>query len=216
MEGKDVEKKIYEFLGVNVFRKYILLPWAKLMKLIHLDSMFNYQISDTSINGLKDYKSQSKFAAAGHVLVLIITAIAFPQGVIGWLVNIAFNSYCIMVQRYNHIRINEIIAKLERREKDSKRLNPNSGSIALEKENAVKMPPKELEEEVFIVGTTDLGDLTETKKTNQVGELEDTSDKSQIIYDMIQSLEKIRNTLTSSACQVPFREDNSQSIGGRN
>ena len=35
-KNEKVEKKIYEYLGVNLFRKYVLFNWEKVLKKLTL------------------------------------------------------------------------------------------------------------------------------------------------------------------------------------
>lgn len=137
MRNKKTEIKIYECLGVNIFRKYILFTWEKVAKFLHIK--VGYRIKDMSIEGLKDYKIQSKLFALTHfclLIYIIILAIIKDAPVVTWVVNIIINSYCIMVQRYNHIRINRLIDIKQRREKKKQELgeyvseqNENSKTI---------------------------------------------------------------------------------------
>lgn len=116
MKDRNTEKKIYELLGVNIFRKYVLGTWEKLWKIFRLDKLLAYKITDMSENGLKYYKIQSKGFAAVHIGLLvyeIINGILITSSMAWWVTNIGLNLYCIMTQRYTHIRINEILEKKE-------------------------------------------------------------------------------------------------------
>lgn len=116
MKDRNTEKKIYELLGVNIFRKYVLGTWEKLWKLFRIDKLLCYKITDMSENGLKNYKIQSKGFAAAHIGLLvyvIINGILITPSMKWWVFNLGLNIYCIMTQRYTHIRINEILEKKE-------------------------------------------------------------------------------------------------------
>lgn len=139
MKGRNVEKKIYEFLGVNIFRKYVLGTWEKIANKLKID--IGYRIKDRSINGLENYKKLSKGFAYAHLglflFFLSIGGIFFSKG-IEWF-NIIFNLYCIMVQRYTHIRINEIIERhnelekkhQERDQKENDKQDAKSNNLGL-------------------------------------------------------------------------------------
>lgn len=101
------EKKLYELLGVNIFRKYILLNLDKIYKIFGFS--LNYKLKKININKLKRYKINLKCFGVAHGIALII----------GILLNlnlpfIIINLYCILVQRYNRIRINEVLEKYEK------------------------------------------------------------------------------------------------------
>ncbi len=118
MKRKMTEKRIYELLGVNIFRKYVLFVWEKIWKLMHLEKCIGYRINDKTIDGLKDYKYQLKLFAISHIVdlgILIVTGILTSQGIVWWIFSIGLNAYCIMTQRYTHIRINEILEKHNKR-----------------------------------------------------------------------------------------------------
>ncbi len=105
---RDLEKKIYELLGVNVFRKYVLFTWEKIAGFFHLP--IGYRLDDMSIDGIKAYKNRTKSFALAHVFCFFI-CLPFLYGPLSWIYNIFLNLYCIIVQRYNYIRIEEIEEK---------------------------------------------------------------------------------------------------------
>lgn len=116
MKSRNIEKKIYECLGVNIFRRYVLFTWEKIAKLIKLN--VGYRIKDGSVDSLKSYKSLSKGFAVAHAILLVIiviTGLCMPSTLSWWIINVGLNTYCVMVQRYTHIRINELLEKMESR-----------------------------------------------------------------------------------------------------
>lgn len=121
MKKHNLEKKIYECLGVNIFRKYILFSWEKICGLLDFDP--DYRVEDRTINGLKRYKDTSKAFAISHLITMIITVIVLSviKASLGiYITNCLIHSYCIMTQRYIHIRINELIERLEKREQKNR------------------------------------------------------------------------------------------------
>ena len=140
MKHKNIEMKIYEWLGVNIFRKYVLFTWEKIANFLDID--IGYRIKDMSIGSLKKYKTLSKGFAISHAAVLtlfIVLAIIKHTTVIYWVVNMGLNLYCIMVQRYNHIRINHIIDIKQRIEKRKQEMVKYSFE---QKENTKIIKPK--------------------------------------------------------------------------
>ena len=115
-KNKNVEMCIYELLGVNIFRKYILFTWEKIAKLIKLN--VEYRIDKLNIEGLNNYKKNIISFAMVHSILLFFI---FVQSIISHkalsynLFNILLNSYCVMTQRYNYIRINQLIKKMTSR-----------------------------------------------------------------------------------------------------
>lgn len=112
--NRDTEKKIYELLGVNIFRKYILFTWEKIANLIHLP--IGYRIENLSIDTIKKYKIQTKSFAFAH-LACFFALIPLCSNPFSWIYNIFLNFYCIIVQRYNYLRIKDVEEKYEKLEK---------------------------------------------------------------------------------------------------
>lgn len=114
MDKTITEKKIYEHLGVNIFKKYVLFGYEKLLKLLKLNKYVGYRLNKLAIDEIKNYKTTSIGFAVAHIsstIVLALIFIAMGATIPAWILNIAFNLYCIMVQRYNIIRINEILKR---------------------------------------------------------------------------------------------------------
>lgn len=113
MKNRKFEKKIYECLGVNLFRKYVLFYIEKIWKIFSDQDIIGYRLNNFSIESVKKYKNVTKGFACAHFLVFIIS---FPDmtTVSDFLFNLLSNGYCIMVQRYNSIRIDETVEKYEK------------------------------------------------------------------------------------------------------
>lgn len=181
---RNIEKRTYELLGVNIFRKYVLFTWEKLWKLVGLDFLLVYRIENKSIEEIKKYKSISKAWAFGHSIYMIfitLYGIILSLGAGFILTQIVLQSYCIITQRYNHIRINETIEKYE--------------ELMKKREERTQEQTKE---------------LTSTKKieyyNENVKEELDSSEKLKELYDMKEFLERENNTMSQS-------EDNSYQKG---
>lgn len=122
MKSKDFEKKVYECLGVNFFRKYILFNWEKICKLVKFNP--GYRLTCKNITGLKKYKKLSKGFEVVHIGILIYVILLFILNklhIISLVINGLINGYCVITQRYNIIRVNEIIEKYQKLE-DKKKL----------------------------------------------------------------------------------------------
>lgn len=123
---EEIEMKIYELLGVKVFRKLavgiadtpILLITLRIYKGLSLkERLFkinhipnNYFIGKIrSMEDVKNFKSQLFLNASIHISSILLTPHRMELIVI--LISI-LNLYCIMLQRYNWIRINETVRKM--------------------------------------------------------------------------------------------------------
>lgn len=118
MKFNDMEKNIYELLGVNIFRKYVLFTWNKLCKPI--GGAPGYRIKNIAISDIEEYKSQAQVFGFTHVGMLIGMAVLYYFHIIPhlfFIVELFLNSYCIMTQRYTCIRINTILEKHKELEK---------------------------------------------------------------------------------------------------
>jgi hypothetical protein len=113
----ESEGKIYKYLGVDFFRKSLVLSgWEKSRK------------KETPIRKslilLEYYEYRTRASEFGHTIIAIIVAIitlyvgmiySFKESL--WLIflNIFLNIYPIMLQRYNRPRVRRVINKLKSR-----------------------------------------------------------------------------------------------------
>lgn len=144
-KNKNIELKIYELLGVNVFRKYVLFTWEKIAKFFNLD--VGYRLDKINTYGLLNYKERAKIFALMHTILLIgwsIFQITYPSSLVDILYNLIINGYCIMVQRYNIIRINNLIEKQIDKYKGKKEKNEENNLVSkinthkIKKENIIE------------------------------------------------------------------------------
>jgi len=117
--------QIYERLGIRLFKR--LVRRGPL-------SIFNPTLrfpKEKTISALQDLDYEMRKAETGHVLifmlVLLFTSYALLRrwfDAVGWIlaINFLINGYPIMLQRYNRIKLQELIQKLEF--DPSKRANP--------------------------------------------------------------------------------------------
>lgn len=142
-KGKKIELKIYELLGIKTFRKMLfkllyfsIIPITREMT---KEERYNYIYNTPSnynmkkghgIQDLRDFKRKLLFNVGIHIFALIMCIPGFLKIIgstaslfttIATLFLIPTNIYCIMLQRYNQIRINQVIKKGEPREEVKKR-----------------------------------------------------------------------------------------------
>lgn len=180
MRGKITEKRIYELLGVNLFRKYILGGYQALFnKIFFITGLTKryglkdmYKMRNFSTEGLKSYKKWSKVYAIEHICSFIIQGTVLvlktPRTfLICWLsLAMIIDVYATMTQRYHHIRINKILEKMNKKDNnntenimeiDNQEVSmkkKNITSYAEEKSLSLEERKKELENLRNIVITT--------------------------------------------------------------
>lgn len=131
--GKNKELKIYELLGVKTFRKLVfgfcnLLMFKKTKEEREeiLNSVSNYKMKKgNGLQDLRDFKKQLLFNTKFHIGALLVCVPTFLKIADGTatlpaiIINLscaAINIYSIMLQRYNYIRINEVLKRGRPRE----------------------------------------------------------------------------------------------------
>lgn len=155
-KGEDLELKIYKALGVKYFRNLAF----KLEKLIHIKDKkknINYHINDckdlVSIDKFKKYLYYNGFihvknlifGSVGLALMIILNASVVP--VIALSTLLLKDAYCVMLQRYNWIRITRHEEKLKARER--KRIDKVKSNIDKEKVEEVIINNKVNREELI-------------------------------------------------------------------
>lgn len=127
---EDIEMKIYELLGIKKFKKMaftlrdtLAIPFTYKMSKEERRKSFNNFASNynlgkvRSIEDIKKFKRQLFFNTSIHVGsgILCLTALSNATSIpfiIADISCITINLYCIMLQRYNNIRINKVIRKM--------------------------------------------------------------------------------------------------------
>ena len=127
---KNIELKIYELLGVKTFRKIVfklcyisMIPFTRHMtreerynSIYNTPSNYNMK-KGHGIQDLRDFKKQLLLNAVIHLSALIACIPSFLNVIggtatlfttIATLFLVTINTYCIMLQRYNQIRIGQI------------------------------------------------------------------------------------------------------------
>ena len=133
---KNKEMKIYEALGIKKFRKFVIQLSYLLVYPINLlykrgitfqeskamtrSISSNYYVgSELSIDKIKKFKNQLWFNSTLHIIgiLLIIKGMIISADMLNWLAIlfastfIILNGYCIMLQRYNYLRINNLLQR---------------------------------------------------------------------------------------------------------
>lgn len=119
------EKRLYELLGVKRFRHAVL----ELERIRHRNNV-NYHLDGADVNSIQKFTGYLLYNTACHLLSLIFVAIYFvftrilqriiiPLDIFMCILSV-INLYCIMLQRYTHIKIQEIIKR--KKQVDEERL----------------------------------------------------------------------------------------------
>lgn len=118
---KTTEEKIYEGLGVKYFKRFVIWIQFIIFKLskTNINKRFqfgsNYFISGGSIKKLKRFRFGLLFNTIVHAWGLFCCISSVLAGVTGTgaIINLAvctlINIYCLMLQRYNNIRLERTI-----------------------------------------------------------------------------------------------------------
>lgn len=113
----ELRGKIYESFGINIYRKLlVLIGWEKLNK--------KSNPMEKNTKALMHLHYRTKQAELGHLIIFIIVIgfnifVAFKFGILKslWLLvlNILFNLYPVLLQRYNRPRLERAISLSKRR-----------------------------------------------------------------------------------------------------
>lgn len=141
-ERHKVETKIYELLGIKKFKKAVF----KLEKIIHRkdkEKNINYHVKDSrskkSVNSFKKFLYYNGIIHIKNLLIGIpsITIMALLNVKLIFLIPYAIfllkDVYCVMLQRYNWIKINEFEEKLNSRQQ--KMIKKETEQLKIEKLN---------------------------------------------------------------------------------
>lgn len=118
-----MEMRIYELLGIKYWKRFIL--WiACLFIRDHEDRKgANYWLEDISAASIKKFKKQLLFNGLYHTGAIVVNdIIVFIMKLLGSNISIIYqvifflvNFYCVMLQRYNWLRIKKILKKISSR-----------------------------------------------------------------------------------------------------
>lgn len=134
---EQIEIKIYETIGIKKFKKIIFKIRDAIYNTFHkkeskeennknlYEKQSNYVIGKKmNLENIINYKTKIKFNTTIHLLALIalIEPLIMNLNILN-ITLLTINMYCIILQRYNTIRINELIIKLEERNKKINQTN---------------------------------------------------------------------------------------------
>lgn len=113
--------QIYEWLGAKYIKKIIMGTAGKLLKLLGADKYSsNYFLGkEQNIEALRAYERQTRFNEIIHAPLTISTGYNLLKSLgeekyaesITWGILFLVNSSCTIFQRYNRVRVNNIIEK---------------------------------------------------------------------------------------------------------
>jgi hypothetical protein len=103
-------KRMYEFLGIIYFKKFLLWLMSKIIFKKKSEIRGGYFLSKYSYKGIKKYIKMTYSYEGWHLFAFILCVIDFHYTFVK-IFCIILNLYCIMLQRYNRLRILEIINK---------------------------------------------------------------------------------------------------------
>ena len=122
-----MEKRIYEALGVKQWKKFLLWMATHYQRVVcsitgkDLSSTARggvYLLSQVSVSGAKDFRKMiwmhTVVHTAGIISGLVLAIIFIVMHLHIWLlpviVYVVFNIYCVMLQRYNYLRIRRVLS----------------------------------------------------------------------------------------------------------
>lgn len=164
----DLELKIYEALGVKQFRSLVF----RLEKVIHHKDKgknINYHVKRMNVDQLENFKKYLYFNGFIHVrnsillsIIILVNVFAFSKASLAILIlDLIKNLYCVMLQRYNYVRINDTITKMnsffERRNKRREEEFKKSKSYERISADSIDKNIEQLENlKKFLQGTDDI------------------------------------------------------------
>lgn len=136
-KSNELEMKIYEKLGIRIFRKMAFGLYYVIWKPIYfirerdkeerkrlLKRADNYNMrKGNGMQDLRDFKKMLLFNAGIHTFLIGNAIFDFVKYMINgaplfvnfmYTIPILLNGYCIMLQRYNQLRINKVLEKGEK------------------------------------------------------------------------------------------------------
>lgn len=116
--GKAMEKKIYEMLGIRQWKKFLLWIMLKIVRNPNnFRHMSNYYLESYNINAVRNFKKMLWVNGLIHTLGIILGILSMiKNGVsITMIIFLLINIYCLMLQRYNWIRIKKVLSRIARK-----------------------------------------------------------------------------------------------------
>ena len=197
MKNSNIEMKIYEIFGVKIFKKIVFKISDFCLKLFltkeeqedFSKNTTNYKMGKVSdLDDIKNYKKQMYFNAIVHIIgtCLGLTTFSYKIGFFNTLFTI-LNAYCVMLQRYNIIRINKVINKfsLKYEEEKSQMKKELNDTDKLLKEHTYKIiDNKNKEKEITFEELINKSSLSELKKYREcLNYFEKVNDNKENIFN---------------------------------
>lgn len=121
-KSESAEILFYKFVGV-LFYKKIVLKYEELLHMKHGYRLTNYHPEKMTTEGIKNFYWKLAYNCVLHIISIVISLMYFVVGYIGniiilpvniiVLIVIIFNIYCIFLQRYTYLRMQEMLIKIE-------------------------------------------------------------------------------------------------------
>ena len=164
-----MESKIYEFLGIKYFKQLTF----KLEKLIHKkdkEQNKNYHLMGNGIEAIENFRKYLYYNGFIHVknsialiigLTVFVLTTGFNYYLIPFILLLIKDLYCVMLQRYNWIKLNEYKEKLEQREnrkvmKEANKIKEKDFSYNLEQINTMLDELRKLKDYLTNNGTVNI------------------------------------------------------------
>ena len=116
-----MEIKFYEKIGVKHWKKFIMWIEAKLIPDCKYRNVFNYNLKSISITSAKRFKKMLIYNASIHFVVGVYCIYCIIKNILSsrvlafstpiYIILFFVNLYCVLLQRYNWIRINKVLKK---------------------------------------------------------------------------------------------------------
>lgn len=205
-KNKNLEMKIYELLGVKIFRKIafslasiISLPKKRKMTKEEWEN-YNNKTSNYNIGKVKDlddikkYKKQMYLNASIHTFGLFLCIVDLLLGGLDafFIIITLINIYCIMLQRYNIIRLNKVIKKFypkyeHQKEEIKKELIESNKLLKEHTYKIVKETKKEVKEREVtfeeLLNNSSLSELKAYRESLNYFKCAETIDEDKTEYD---------------------------------
>lgn len=122
-KNKTIEMRIYELLGVKIFKKIVMKLYDRYFHYLNIFNGSRNSYTIGKIKNLEDINSFKKmllFNFIPHLIGILAFLLSIPSIINGVysvvelieiVITTIINVYCTMLQRYNWIRINQVIKK---------------------------------------------------------------------------------------------------------
>lgn len=164
-----MESRIYELLGIKYFKQLTF----KLEKIIHKKDKGqnkNYHLKGNGLEAIENFRKYLYYNGFIHVknsvfLIIGLIILGLTVGVnyylIPFILLLIKDLYCVMLQRYNWIKLNEYKEKLEQREnrkvlKEANKIKGKNFSYNLEQINTMLDELKKLKDYLTNNGTVNI------------------------------------------------------------